>query len=309
MSNSKFLLVTAFCLLLGGTVCAADTFFVIDESDHVYGKGVHAFFDRDYEGAVTILLQVEEMKSNDPRPYYFLGLAYLRQKKTEQADRCFEKAAQLEYSGRTSRDYGVAESLRRIQGEERLRIEKIRSEERTNAQKREQQRQEVRYGRENTADRDTLRQLASQHQKEDLEALQKETNSFSTNVFGVKPMDPINTAEENVVVRRVETNPFGGVAASGVKEDVKEPVISDPTPPRERRSPVAAPPVRTERTFVNAAVGPGGEEDTMKRNSGQSDTVVSPAALIMNPAQGARAAAKEFGRGLGTFFSRRGNAE
>ena len=304
MNNSKFLLVTVFCFLLGGTLFAAETFFVTDESDRVYGKGVHAFFDRDYEGAVTILLQVEEMQSSDPRPYYFLGLAYLRQKKAEQAEQYLKKAAQLEYSGQTSRDYGVAESLRRIQGKERLRIEEIRSNERTNARIREQQRLATRYGKENAAGRETLLQSTSQHQTNDIEALQQTTENFGTNAFGVKPMNPIDMAEENVVVRRVDTNPFGEVAVS----DVEEPTISDSTP-RERRRPTATASDRSERKFVNVAVVPDGEEDMAERNNDQSDTVGSPAALIINPAQGARAAAREFGKSLGTLFSRRENAE
>jgi len=289
MSNSKLLLVTAFCSLLGGTALIANTFTVTDESDFIYGKGVHAFFDRDYEEAITILLQAEEIKSNDPRPFYFLGLAYLRQEKTEQADQYFEKAAQLEYSGRAARDYGISEALRRIQGEERLRIERIRSEERTNARTREQQLREARYGRENAADRESLRQLAPQNQREDLAVLQRMAGNIGENAFGVRPMNPINTAEASVVARRGGANPFGDVVINISEVSA----VSEPTAPTVR-SPAA--PARTERTFVNVDVN-------VAEQGNQS-------ASGMNPVRSTQAAvAKEVGRSLGALFSRKATTE
>jgi len=304
MSRFKLLLMTALCPLLVGTALIASTLTVDDEADHVYGKGVHAFFDRDYEGAVTILLQAEEMESIDPRPYYFLGLAYLRQKKTEQADQYFRQAARLEYSGRAHRDYGTAESLRRIQGEERLRIEKIRSEERTNAQKREQQLQEARYGKENAAGRENLRQqLVPQNQGKNLERLQGIEDNVGANAFNVRPMDPINITEENIVVRQGNINPFGAVDVS----ESAEPIIVVPTPTRERERTTATPAARPGRTFANVEASPVVE--VTGRNNDQSDTVVSPAALITNRTEAARAAAREVGRGLGALFSRKRNVE
>jgi len=288
MNIAKLLLVATFC---GGTAFIANA-FVIDESDLIYGRGVHAFFDRDYEGAVTILLQAEEIGSVDPRPFYFLGLAHLRQDKTELADQFFKQAAGLEFSGRAVRDYGVAEALRRIQGEERLRIEKIRTEERTNAQIREQQFLEARYGRERAADRETLRQSTSQNQREDLAVLQRMAGNFGENAFGVRPIDPINTIEESAVAaRRGGSNPYGEVVAP-----ISEiPVLPDPTPTIVR-TPVA--PVGPVRTFVNPDVV------EIERDSGgnQPALTVSPASLMM---QGAPAAAREIGRGLGALFSRR----
>jgi hypothetical protein len=291
MNIAKFLLVVAFCSFLGGTTFIANA-FVTDESDLIYGRGVHAFFDRDYERAITILLQAKEMGSVDPRPFYFLGLAHLRQDKTELADQFFKQAAELEFSRRAARDYGVAEALRRIQGEERLRIESIRTEERANAQIREQQFLEARYGRESAADREILRQSTSQNQREDLAVLQRMAGNFGENAFGVRPIDPINTVEEPAVVaRRVDSNPFGEVVAP-----ISEvPVLPDPTPAIIRTTVTPAGPVRT---FVNPDVA----EAERIGGGNQPAITVSPASLMM---QGAPAAAREIGRGLGTLFSRR----
>jgi tetratricopeptide (TPR) repeat protein len=179
MSSLKRLSVLAVCFLFGGTVFAGDSPIAVDESVSIYGNGVHAFFDRNYEEAISILLKAEEIKSEDPRSYYFLGLAYLRQKKSERADRCFKKAAQLEFSGRAIRDYAVSESLRRIQGEERLRIEKIRTEERTNARIREQRLLELRFSKESAAAREDL-----------LQTLKK---AFGETAFDITSKDPDST--------------------------------------------------------------------------------------------------------------------
>ena len=289
---AKLLLLTACCFLFGGATLCADTYTVADESDHIYGQGVHTFFDRDYEEAVTILLQIEDIKSNDPRPYYFLGLAYLRQKKTEEADQYFKKAAQLEYSGRALRDYGVSEALRRIQGEERLRIEKIRSEERTNARIREQQLREARYGSENAAGRTAIRQLAPQTQKEDLAVLQGMAGTPVDNAFGVREMNPI-AAEEEVAVRRVDANPFGGGGTVEAEKDEDSvmpelilPVMRPPTPP--------ASPTRT------TAVPSAGRD---RRNP--PEAVPAGVNLMAAPTQGTKEVAREIGRGLGTLFSRK----
>ena len=290
MNTAKLLLVAALCSLLGGVTFATSTFFVTDESDIIYGRGVHAFFDRDYEGAVTILLQAKEIGSIDPRPFYFLGLAYLRQNETELADQFFKQAAELEFSGRAARDYGVSEALRRIQGEERLRIERIRSEERTNAQIRAQQFLEARYGREGAADRDTIRQLVPPNQREDLAMLQRMAGNFSENAFGVRPIDPINAPEEGIAARRTGASPFGEVAVTVIEV----PVLPDSVSPIAR-TPVT--PARPERVFVNPDVV------VTEQDSGvnQPTIVVSPAALMM---QNAPAVAREIGRGLGALFSR-----
>ena len=203
----------AFCLLLGGTVLATST-FATDETDTIYGRGVHAFFDRDYERAIAILSMAEEMGSIDPRPYYFLGLAHLRQNRSAQADQYFVKAAELEYAGRAARDFAVSESLRRIQGAERMRIEQIRTTERANAQQREQRAHEIRYGRENAAAREMLRQPSPQNRRADLAVLQRMAEAFDENAFGARPIDPTDTAERIIITRRPETNPFGEVVTN-----------------------------------------------------------------------------------------------
>ena len=311
MSSSKIVSVIVFGLIFTGAVCAADSLALIDESDQIYGKGVHAFFDRDYEEAVTILSKTEEIKNNDPRSYYFLGLAYLRQKKTEQADQYFKKAAQLEYSGRSLRDYAVPESLRRIQGEERLRIEKIRAEERTNARIREQRLQELRYGKENADAREALRQLSSQNQKENPAALQQTEDELGENAFDVKPIDPIGTTED-IVVKRTESRPFGGLEKiasvepentepeNTEPESVKPEVVPTPVAVQRTNNPAFA---RTERTFVNPDIPAVQPKEVIRPTENQTGSNTNFVRSVQSEA------ARQLGKTLGTMFSKKANAE
>jgi len=232
MNKSKLLPIAAFCFLFGGVVLVVNA-YVPDESDTIYGRGVHAFFDRNYEEAVKILSEIEKLDSADPRPYYFLGLSYHRQKKTERADHYFEKAAKLEYSGRALRDYAVSESLRRIQGEERQQIEKIRVEERVNAQVREQRRREIRYGNESAEARESIRRTSSPNRSEDLEALQKSADSFGVNVFGARAIDPTQSSEAIIGKKKSEDNPFGEIVAN---VDVLPKAVEIKPSPRENTS-------------------------------------------------------------------------
>ena len=291
MSNIKFLSFLILCTLLGlgGTALPGNPPFITDpdESDYIYGKGVHAFFDRNYEDALNILSRAEEIKSLDPRPYYFLGLAHLRQKRTEQADLYFKKAAQLEYSRVALRDYAVAESLRRIQGTERLRIENIRTEERTAARIKNQIVQEARYGTENAAARNALFQ-SLQPVRETI-VVPQEVHTLGENAFGVKPIDPIGTADVGTVIQRTEIAPFGGAVVSVTEAVPASPVVQEPS-----RSAEPTVPVIERRVYVNPL------ESTPPVV--EIPTAPSPSA---NPLRSLQSdAAKQFGKTLGSLFSR-----
>ena len=290
MNSSKFLPIVVFCVLFGGTMLVAST-FVTDESDAIYGKGVHAFFDRNYEEAVKILSDADKLDTADPRPYYFLGLAYLRQKKTERADHYIEKAAKLEYSGRAPRDYAVSESLRRIQGEERQRIEKIRSEERINAQIREQRLLEIRYGKESATGREHLRQPVTQNRKEDLTALQQVAESFGENAFGARAIDPTGTSDAIAARKRSEDNPFGEIVANidALPKVVEiKPSAGRENTPAKRRENVGTPTaasvgvVRNTQAMAAKELGKG-----LRALFANATEEIVPTVTAMEPANGA----------------------
>ena len=89
-----------------------------------YGKGVQAYHRGNNSTARQHLEQALNHGSQDPRVYYFLGLTKLRSGDRYGAESDFNAAATLEYSGKRKYDVGMA--LSRIQGGERLQLEKIR---------------------------------------------------------------------------------------------------------------------------------------------------------------------------------------
>jgi len=311
MSHFKLLSAILFGVLLGSAPLTANPFLITEESDYIYGQGVHAFFDNNYEKAITILSRAEAINTEDPRPYYFLGLAYLRQQQTEKADEYFTKAAELEYSGRALRDYAVSESLRRIQGEERLRLQNIRNDERAKARIREQRIREARYGIDTAAAREALRDSLPQVSYEDAAAL-REVNELGGNAFAVNPMNPIGPAEENIVVRRADTaDTFGGIAANvGVPPDASEaaqPSLADllsavDVPERRNPADMVAGTGTGRAATATGRMEPAVEEPLgfpgMMAPMGVSSLVISPSSTLIQSG-----APKQLGRALGTLFS------
>lgn len=119
----KIVMVLAVVLIAASTtnqVRAQDSLLA-----ELYGQGVHAFFARDYAQAHELLTTAIESGSQDPRAYYFRGLAYGRLGRPDEATADHKKGSELEASG-TTRVYPVGRSLQRIQGKERLALERYR---------------------------------------------------------------------------------------------------------------------------------------------------------------------------------------
>lgn len=162
MNKKVFALVAVFLLI--GTVsvsrASGDVFAEANRTETLYGQGVHAFYGNDYQGAIDLLGEVEKLKSEDPRPYFFLGLAHGRLGQDDKAIKYLEKAAGLEWSGRAGRDYKISDTLRRIQGFERLTVEKYRAKARVESQNEEKRKQDVKFGTEKKKDREIVAKMA-----------------------------------------------------------------------------------------------------------------------------------------------------
>jgi hypothetical protein len=93
--------------------------------DSIYGSGLHKYFSGCNAEAIQLLDAAIAAKPNDPRPYYFRGLAKMNygDKYSAQAD--FQLGAQMEALGKR-RSSLVSRSLERIQGANRLCIEQAR---------------------------------------------------------------------------------------------------------------------------------------------------------------------------------------
>jgi hypothetical protein len=264
MTLLKSLLVPVFLHAVGSLW--GSPFAEENQADIVYGNGVHAFFEKKYQNAVDILVQTEKLENSDPRPYYFLALSYYRLNESEKADQYFKKAAALEWNGRAAKDYSVAEALRRIQGKERLRVERYRQEARTNWQLEEKKRREIKYGEEKISDTNVVKNLASKDKKLETEVLTKLSNSF-----GAKAITPLNPPLEQpkpVVVKE----PRAAEEAEELPEDAdaEQAVESDPfaddSEPKK-----AKPDAETEKSEEEAADADAEKEEGEAEEGGDSE--------------------------------------
>lgn len=90
-----------------------------------FGSGAHAFFACDYQRAYDELSNAIQAGTEDPRAWYFRGLAALRLGRIDEAEADFSSGAERE-----SRGWGtwpVSRSLERVQGPDRLTLERHRA--------------------------------------------------------------------------------------------------------------------------------------------------------------------------------------
>jgi tetratricopeptide (TPR) repeat protein len=95
-----------------------------DRAAASYGRGVHAYFDGRYDDAEAWLARALEFNPDDPRLFYFRALSLMRLGRSDEACSEMEVGAALE-AERPNR-YGVGVALQRVQGGDRLVLEKYR---------------------------------------------------------------------------------------------------------------------------------------------------------------------------------------
>ena len=120
-----------------------------------YGNGVHAYNEGDYQCSYDELSRVIEAGSNDPRAFYFRGLAALKLGRVDEADADFQQGANLEADGVGGR--AVSRALERIQGCDRLKLEQFRSQARVSAVQRDREAIRQRYSDIYEAEPEVLR--------------------------------------------------------------------------------------------------------------------------------------------------------
>ena len=91
-----------------------------------YGNGLHEYFSNDYEAAISSLSAAISANPDDPRPYFFRGLAFLQMCNRAAAANDFRQAALYEVAGSGRASGAVNRALERIQGAARIEIEKHR---------------------------------------------------------------------------------------------------------------------------------------------------------------------------------------
>lgn len=108
-------------------------------SEDLLSRGIHTFHRGRYSAAHELLTAAISAGSEDPQAFYYRGLSSLRLGQTDDATQDFQAGAQLEL--RTGSSAFVAgRSLERIQGRDRLLLQRIRTQARVmNTPQREQQ--------------------------------------------------------------------------------------------------------------------------------------------------------------------------
>jgi len=108
-----------------------------------YGAGVHAFFSGDLERSHDALSAAIAAGTRDPRAWYFRGLAALRMGRLDEAEADFSEGATREIAAVGG--WPVSRSLERVQGAERLQLERHRTRARVAALERDREARQRRY--------------------------------------------------------------------------------------------------------------------------------------------------------------------
>jgi hypothetical protein len=114
-------------LLVGGTIAAvASSAAHAQPSDatSLYSQGVHAYFAGQSAQAEYYLSTARALNPDDPRTYYFLALARMRQGRGDEARFDMQTGAALE--AQQPNRFAVGISLERVQGSDRLLLEHYR---------------------------------------------------------------------------------------------------------------------------------------------------------------------------------------
>ena len=121
MTNRGFALLFIVLLAGSGNVFAQSN----AGTEQLYSAGVHAFNSQRHAEAISWFNQLEAKGTQDPRAFFFRGLAYGRLGDAVAANADFETAARMELTV-AGRSYSVPKALERIQGRERTTIEQHR---------------------------------------------------------------------------------------------------------------------------------------------------------------------------------------
>lgn len=126
------------------------------------GAGLHAFHMGNFQAAYDGLTDAIQAGVEDPRAYYFRGLAALRIGRLDEAEADFASGAELEAS--TGGMRRVSSALERVQGQDRLTLERFR----TRARLAELTRQRDAAGRRYSGIEDAARDVRRRRRPEDV---------------------------------------------------------------------------------------------------------------------------------------------
>lgn len=221
-----------------------------------YGDAVHAYFAGDYQRSYDDLSSVIEAGSTDPRAYYFRGLAALKLGRLDESEADFSMGATREAEGTGT--WPVARSLERIQGCDRLKLERYRVRARVALLQENRRRSTLRYLEVEQAAPEVQRT-----RRPTAEAVPDEANPFEEVRPAEQPADPMPESEP-----MPETEPAA--------EEMPEPVAEPAEPAMEEPAEELAEPAMEEPAEGLAGEEPSAEEP-MEEPAGE-EPLAEPAA-------------------------------
>lgn len=142
-------------MLVPLAACAGLTAVEEQAISSTYGSGVHSYFAGDYGRSYDTLSQAIQAGTGDPRAWYFRGLAALKLGRLDEAEADFSAGARRESENAGA--WGVAKSLERVQGCDRLQLERHRVRARVASLQEDRRRSKLRYLEVETAEPEVLR--------------------------------------------------------------------------------------------------------------------------------------------------------
>lgn len=97
-------------------------------TDHVFGTNIHRYYEGDYSQLIADVSEIVNDDLEDPRIYYLRGLAFLKTGQEPAAAEDLRKGAELEAIQFGKRNYNIARTMQRIQGNDRAMLEAARSD-------------------------------------------------------------------------------------------------------------------------------------------------------------------------------------
>lgn len=242
-----------------------------------FGMGAHAYFAGDYARSYDDLTAAIEAGSQDPRAWYFRGLAALRLGRLDEAEADFSTGALQETRGLGT--WGVSRSLERIQGHDRLQLERHRIRARMAALQAREQAIRRRYVEIEDAEPGVLRK--------------------------VRPVEPGAGGKDDPFADQPEKAPAAGAKPALEAEDVpppstpKEPGLDDPAPagkpPMKSDDPFGDPPAPAEPKADDAKPAEAGKPAAEAADDPFGDKPAAPAEKPAEPAAGEKPAEAEPG--------------
>jgi hypothetical protein len=193
----------------------------------IYGNGVHAYFGQDYMRAYQLFTSAIDGSSQDPRCFYFRGLALLKLGRPQDAAIDFQHGAKLESSVDSARSFNIARSLERVQGSDRSALEQYRLEARMLVLQKAENENRIRYQEGLKEQRAFLQKASEGAPAKTVEASPEVVRPVEVPGETVKPAgpavptpppaNPFSTGEEG---KATEMKKEGVVPAAPVKPEV-----------------------------------------------------------------------------------------